>query len=146
MSEAMLWITGARLLVRFFPFRSWRRWMGPIGSLPGKDPLSPSQRASALRAYRCVRRVSAHAPFRARCLPKAMATRWMLARRGIATELHIGAKTAIEASADKPIDLHAWILCGPLRLTGADQRMLFSPFAGPFPLSNQPERTDFAER
>lgn len=133
MAEAMFWITCARLLIRFVPFRRWRHWMGPIGAIPGHGAPDADQQALARRTRRCVKRMAVHAPLRANCLPQAMATRWMLARRGVATELHIGARTATRAAEGKPVDLHAWILCGPLCLAGGDQRRQFAALMGPPP-------------
>ena len=131
MAEAALFLGIARFLTRFVPFRLWRGWMGPIGAQGALAPLAGKQRASALRARRWIRRVSANAPFRAVCLPQAIAARWMLARRGIATELHIGARAAGEAADSRPINLHAWLLCGDLCLTGAGERASFAAFAKP---------------
>lgn len=128
MAEAMIWITCARLLIRFVAFKRWRRLMGPVGPIPHQSAPDARQRAIALRTRRCVKRMAAHAPLRANCLPQAMATRWMLARRGVPTELHIGARPATNGAAGQPVNLHAWILCGPLCLAGADQRRLFTPF------------------
>jgi len=129
MVEALACLLWARFLIRFVPFRLWRGWMGPIGS--GGSPLSldAPDRATALRVQHWVRRIAANASLPASCLPKAMAARWMLARRGIATELHIGARPGEQ----KPINLHAWLLCGNLCLTGAAERKKFAAFKAPEP-------------
>ena len=132
MAEAALFLGAARLLIRFVPFRVWRGWMGPIGARGPLPPLAGRQRASALRARRWIRRVSANAPFRAVCLPQAMAGRWMLARRGIPSELHIGARMpGKDEAAGRPFNLHAWLVCGDLCLTGAHERHRFAAFARP---------------
>ena len=131
MAEAALFLAVARFLIRFLPFRVWRRWMGPIGARGALPLLAGKPRASALRTRRWIRRVAANAPFRAVCLPQAMAARWMLARRGIPTELHIGARSPAEIGDSRPINLHAWLLCGDLCLTGAGERASFAAFAKP---------------
>ena len=129
MVEAGLSLAWARFLIRFIPFRFWRFWMGPIGHGAGLGELTGRNRIRALMVRRWIRRVAANAPFRAVCLPQAMAARWMLGRRGIATELHLGARTG--RGDAQPFDLHAWLLCGDLCLTGADARDSFAPFAPP---------------
>ena len=53
-------------------------------------------------------------PFRAVCLPQAMAARIMLSRRGIASVLHFGAAKGKE----QPIDAHAWLDAAGVEVTG----------------------------
>jgi len=131
MIEAAASLAWARFLIRFVPYRRWRGWMGPIGLNEGSLGLSEHDKARIFMVRRWVNRAAANVKFRANCLPQAMAARWMLSRRGIATELHIGSKRADQASPDKPIDLHAWLLCGDRCLTGADQRAQFTAFIQP---------------
>ncbi|MCW3837670.1 lasso peptide biosynthesis B2 protein [Sphingomonas canadensis] len=126
MVEAGLSLAWARFLIRFVPFPRWRGRMGPIGEGAPMPPLAGAQRATAYMVRRWVQRVAANASFTANCLPQAMAARWMLARRGIATELHIGARPGTRG--DRPIDLHAWLLCGDLCLTGERERHAFEAF------------------
>lgn len=129
--EALAMLAWARFLIRFVPVRWWRARMGPIGA-QAMAPLDPQQRAQAYAARRWIARVSAHVPFSAMCLPQALAARWMLARRGIATELHFGARPAQSGGAER-YDLHAWLLCGDLCLTGAHGRDSYSEFEVPTP-------------
>ncbi len=131
MLEAAILLAWARFLIRFVPFRHWRRWMGPIGPNAPQKPLSERDRIRVRLTHRWIKLVAARAPFRAVCLPQAMAARWMLAWRGIATDLHIGSRPAGDPSAAKPVDLHAWLLCGDRCLTGADQRAQFTAFTQP---------------
>jgi hypothetical protein len=53
---------------------------------------------------RLVAAAARHGPYRASCLPVALALKRLLARRGIATELRIGV-----ASAGGELDAHAWL-------------------------------------
>jgi hypothetical protein len=128
--EAFLCLAAARLMIRVMPFRLLRRWLGPIGSMPVLPLQGDRGRHAVRQTRRWIRQVAAHAPFRAVCLPQAMAARWMLARRGIASELHIGARRGA-VGAQRPIDLHAWLLCGDLCVTGAGARPRFSGLAAP---------------
>jgi hypothetical protein len=118
------------LLIRAMPFRHLRRWLGPIGAMSAR-PLQSERDLHAVRqTRRWVRQVAAHAPFRAVCLPQAMAARWMLARRGIGSELYIGTRRAgADARPDHRLDFHAWLLCNNLYVTGAGARPRFSALA-----------------
>ena len=119
----------ARLLVRFVPFRLWRGWMGSIGSTGAAHALDAEDRARALLVRRWVDLAAGNLPFDAVCLPRAIAARWMLARRGIASELHLGARASQDEG--KPIELHAWLSCGELDITGGRQRRGFTAFGRP---------------
>jgi hypothetical protein len=79
-------------------------------------PRPPS--ADARLVGRAVERVAAHLPWHPRCLPQAIATRWMLRRRGIGCEAHLG------VTGTDPLEAHAWITVhgavvqgGPVRHT-----------------------------
>ena len=55
-----------------------------------------------------------YVPFKAVCLPQAMAARIMLGRRGVASVLHFGAAKG----KDRPIDAHAWLDAAGVEVTG----------------------------
>lgn len=126
MAEAALMLVWARLLIRFLPYRRLRRWMGPMGGDGPAPPVTPEQRRKATLARRWIERVTAHAPFPRFCLAQAMAARWMLDRRGVPNILHLGARPSSEENM--PIDLHAWLVCGDLCVTGVRERDSFEAF------------------
>ena len=59
-------------------------------------------------------RAARHVPFKAVCLPQAMAARVMLKRRGVASVMHFGAARGQE----KPLDAHAWLDAAGVEVTG----------------------------
>jgi hypothetical protein len=61
-----------------------------------------------------VTRAALYLPFKAVCLPQAMAARVMLTRRGIASVLHFGAAK----SEGRPLDAHAWLDAAGVEVTG----------------------------
>jgi hypothetical protein len=61
-----------------------------------------------------VTRAARYVPFKAVCLPQAMAARVMLARRGVASIMHFGAARGRE----KPLDAHAWLDAAGIEVTG----------------------------
>jgi len=70
-------------------------------------------------------RAAEHVPFKAVCLPQAMAARIMLRRRGVASVLHFGAAKG----KDKPIDAHAWLDAAGVEVTGYPVAAQFSEIA-----------------
>lgn len=65
------------------------------------------QREAALRVVRAVRSAELHGPVHPNCLERSMTLWWMLRRKGVEGELHIGARkegTRFEA--------HAWVELG----------------------------------
>ena len=61
-----------------------------------------------------VTRSARYVPFKAVCLPQAMAARIMLRRRGVRSVLHFGAAKGKE----KPLDAHAWLDAAGVEVTG----------------------------
>ena len=61
-----------------------------------------------------VTRSARYVPFKAVCLPQAMAARIMLKRRGVASVMHFGAAK----SKDEALDAHAWLDAAGVEVTG----------------------------
>lgn len=118
--EATAWLLLARLSLLCISFPRLAAHLGTVVA-----PTDPRARAAASAASRdaaqlaaeigwAVTRAARHVPFRAVCLPQAMAARLMLRRRGVASVLHFGARTG----QTKPIDAHAWLDAAGVKVTG----------------------------
>ena len=110
--EAAFFLLVARLLVEYAPGRRWRRWAaapeGEASAAASPRPrrrILPSARPVARRIGRLVPKVAAGAPFEAACLPQALAARWMLRRRGVASRLCFGVRRPPGAD----LQVHAWL-------------------------------------
>jgi hypothetical protein len=126
--EAAILLAVARALVRFVPLRYWRKTLGPIDNQPIQITTGSANEVTTNKAVAVglwVRRTAKKMPFRAVCLPQAMAGRWMLSRRGITNQIFIGAKRNEELSLS---DFHAWLMHGDRCLTGQHQREKFHIF------------------
>jgi hypothetical protein len=86
-----------------------------VGIEPGSEPErgGPSQEL-ARRIGRAVAIAARNVPWRADCLPQAIAARMLLRRHGLPSTLHIGV-TRDEA---KGLTGHAWLTCGETVVTG----------------------------
>jgi hypothetical protein len=73
-----------------------------VPGLPGAAPVARPP-AEAQRVGIVVTRVARMLPWRPTCLRQALAVRWMLRRRGIASECHLGVFTVA------PFAAHAWV-------------------------------------
>lgn len=122
--EIMLCLAWARLLVACLPFRWWRSVLGPLDGEPPQ--LDARQLKKAVDTGRIVREVAERMPFAAVCLPQAMATRWMLARRGIGTRLRIGARRGEQLGSAMLV--HAWLCAGDRVVTGKHERDSYTAF------------------
>lgn len=128
-TEIWLSLAFARLLVRFVPYSRWR---GLIGSLDGREEtgeagtltLRDVDRASDIG--RLIVRTARSTWFEAVCLPQAMAGRWMLARRGIPSQIYLG---TTRDGPDKELRFHAWLMAGEQCVTGAEERERFIAFS-----------------
>ncbi len=106
--EAALLTLLAKVAVRVVPFE-WL--MRSVVELPG--PVGVGQAALARDIGRTVWRV-ANRPFRwAVCLPQALAAHWMLARRGVGSQIRFG----IWRTEDG-LTSHAWLMCGRVCILG----------------------------
>jgi hypothetical protein len=131
LAEAIACLVAARFGLLFIPFPTLARRLGNF--VPPNDPRAQNARAPGATAQArlaaevswAVTRAAAHMPFKAVCLPQAMAARVMLKRRGVASVIHFGAARG----ADKPFDAHAWLDAAGVEVTGYPVAVKFAEIA-----------------
>lgn len=117
-AEAVACLLVARLAVVMLPFPTLARRLGRF--VPPDEARRLGNRATARESQAAaevgwaVTRAARYVPFKAVCLPQAMAAQGMLRRRGIASVMHFGASKG-EA---KPLDAHAWLDAAGVEVTG----------------------------
>jgi hypothetical protein len=119
--EAAAALLVARLALRLVPFPRIARWLGTF--VPAHDARisaaatgrSPRDADVAAEIAWAVSRASRHVPFRAVCLPQALAAHAMLRRRGIASVMHFGGAVAGDRGV---VDAHAWLEAAGVHVTG----------------------------
>jgi Transglutaminase-like superfamily len=118
--EAAVWLLLARVALLAVPFPTLARRLGAFVpptdarvTLAGRDASSRDAQLAEEIGWATVR-AARHVPFKAVCLPQAMAARIMLGRRGVASVLHFGAAKG----RDRPIDAHAWLDAAGIEVTG----------------------------
>ncbi len=120
MLEAAACLLVARLALIFVPFPRLARRLGAF--VPPTDlrvsraaaPVGPGAAAIARDVSWAVTRGAVYVPFRAVCLPQAMAARMMLRRRGVASAMHFGASKR----PNEPLEAHAWLDAAGVQVTG----------------------------
>ncbi len=120
LAEAVAYLFAARLALIFIPFPRLARLLGTF--VPPTDPraaqaetgAAPDQAELAADIGWAVTRSARYVPFKAVCLPQAMAARVMLKRRGVQSVMHFGAAKG----TDKPLDAHAWLDAAGVEVTG----------------------------
>lgn len=115
-AEAAALLALARLLIACVRFGRWSRRLGePVRA---RLPQSDDEIAWAGRYLgKAVDRAAAHLPFETKCLPRAMATHWMLARRRADSLLVFAVRKGSERGGLD--DLHAWVEAGGAMAIGA---------------------------
>ena len=124
-----LWL--ARLGLMFVPFPKLARGLGQF--VPPSDPRVSATRGQTQRQQIvlakeigwAVTRSARYVPFKAVCLPQAMAAQVMLRRRGVASVMHFGAARG----QDKPLDAHAWLDAAGVEVTGYPVASKFAEIA-----------------
>jgi hypothetical protein len=128
--EAALWLFAARIALLAIPFPSLARRLGVFVS-PTDERVARGGQGSAAEARLAEEigwatvRAARHVPFKAVCLPQAMAARIMLRRRGVASVLHFGAAKG----QARPIDAHAWLDAAGVEVTGYPVAAQFAEIA-----------------
>jgi Transglutaminase-like superfamily len=129
--EAAFWLLASRIALVAVPFPKLARRIGDFVA-PSDERVTRARRASSDEEARLAAEIgwatvsaARHVPFRAVCLPQAMAARIMLRRRGVASVLHFGAAKGQE----KAIDAHAWLDAAGVEVTGYPVAAQFSEIA-----------------
>ena len=120
LAEASAHLLAARIRLAVSPFKKIAPALGSF--VPPTDPriaerrapAAPEQAQIAEQIRWAVASAARHLPFKAVCLPQAMAAHAMLRKRGIASAVHFGARRTNE----KPIDAHAWLDAAGVEVTG----------------------------
>lgn len=118
--EAVCGLLAARVALMFVPFRRLAPRFGTLVS--PNDPrirkanidADPDQTLTAAEISWAVTRAARYAPFKAVCLPQAMAAHRMLWRRGVRSVMHFGAARG----QTRPLDTHAWLDAAGVEVTG----------------------------
>lgn len=90
---------------------------------------------------RVVRKVATRLPFRAPCLPQAMAAQWMLRRRGIGSRLMFGARKS--RVPDRTMEYHSWLIVAGECVIGVEEVETYSPLSLPAAASQRREAGTF---
>jgi hypothetical protein len=130
-TEAVACLLAARLALIFIPFPRLARQLGTF--VAPSDPrvreaptaAAPDQAMLAEDIGWAVTRAARYVPFKAVCLPQAMAARVMLKRRGVKSVMHFGAAKG----ADKPLNAHAWLDAAGVEVTGYPAARNFAEIA-----------------
>ncbi len=129
--EAAAWLLAARIALLAVPFPQLARRLGAFVP-PTDERVARARRDGSAQDAKlaedigwAVVRAARHVPFKAVCLPQAMAARIMLRRRGVASVLHFGAAKGRE----RPIDAHAWLDAAGVEVTGYPVSAQFAEIA-----------------
>lgn len=109
--EAIAMVLYAKFLVASVPPRKWRNRFGAVAS---QGTAEDADLATVRRVRLAILRALNNVPGSPNCLPQALTGRWMLERRGIASNLFIGT----QRDAAGKMQFHAWLKVGEEWVTG----------------------------
>ena len=118
-----------RVLARHTPFKSTsisdsHFATARSNSIPDDAGEEPSVLQKARVIAKTVRVAAQHGIYRANCLEQSLVLWWLLARKGIESELRFGAR-----KEDVRLEAHAWVECCGVPLNEAsDVHQQFRPF------------------
>ena len=118
LAEAVFWLALSRIALKVCPFRVIAARLGafsaPTQTAAGDIELSQEQLRVARTVGWSVTRAARYVPFRAVCLPQAIAAKMMLRRRHVPSVLHFG----VAIIAGGPLKAHAWLDAADVQVTG----------------------------
>ncbi len=127
--EAVLALVLALVLVRLVPPRLWLPHVR-AGATPRPGGESTAGGTSTPQTPgqigRAVAKVARYLPFRAKCLPQAMAAQRMLRRRDIQATLVFGVRR--NDTPERELDFHAWLVSGGETIIGEHEVETYSAF------------------
>ena len=106
---AMVLLPIVALFLRLFGYRRTKAFMAR--SIPAETKLETPNVSEMYRARIIARMVgiaAGHGLYRASCLRKSLLLWWLLARRGIRSEIRIG----VAKESQEEFGAHAWVECG----------------------------------
>jgi len=122
-AESLVMLAAARAFVRFTPGKSVISRIGGVSPETSdggsQEPAARGEAGEAGEAAgvgKMLERVSRSTWWRSMCLEKALAGRWMLRRRGIASTMYIGM-----ARKGQEFIAHAWLVGDGQTITGAGE-------------------------
>jgi hypothetical protein len=131
--EAVMMLAIARFFIKFVPFAQWKDRLDiDRKGVAARVPIATDKSLSR-HIGRIVRMAARNVPFKAVCLPQAMAAQWMLRRRGEGSKIVIGADRKAKADASQGnnrFDLHAWLVSSEaIIITGKSEYARFHAFS-----------------
>jgi hypothetical protein len=120
--EAAAWLGAARLAISVLPFRRIAPHLGVAGrETSGADDPDTFERARLIGW--ALRTASRHTPWESACLAQGIAGKLMLSVRRMASTLYLGVE--LDGEGEEGMSAHAWLRCGTMILTGANDRHRF---------------------
>ena len=134
--EAVIWLLLARLSLIFIAFPRLARHLGTfvpphdVRALRAKSEGPDEHARLAENVGWAVTRAARYVPFKAVCLPQAMAARIMLKRRGVGSVMHFGAMIGQDMiGQDRSMAAHAWLDAAGVEVTGYPVANTFAEIA-----------------
>ena len=124
LAEATLRLAAARIAIATVPFSRIAREMGGLmppvqaGALAAERAPSVADEAVAREIGWAVTCAARYLPFRAVCLPQAIAAHAMLKKRGIFGIVHFGTARGEAEGKTLSLEAHAWLNAGDVEVTG----------------------------
>ncbi|WP_435417984.1 lasso peptide biosynthesis B2 protein [Parerythrobacter aurantius] len=116
---ALVLLGFARLAIASLPLGTYRPWLGrPVAPDTTPRPASASADKRARAVGRAVRATASVTPWRADCLPQAMAAAALLRVLGVPYRLSIGWGDATPGPERQPMLAHAWLEAADRVVTG----------------------------
>lgn len=121
--EAVIFLIAAKVSIKVLKYKSWSKLLGPIQKpnqiMDSKSGLGSHKKLhqSDIQAGKirladtrwAIQTVAETLPFHFVCLPRAIAGKWMLARREISADIHLGIKRSLPEHRLSNTGLHAWL-------------------------------------
>lgn len=108
-------------------YQPWSRLAAHLGAQNQETALNltPAQETVVREVRWAIQTISRRLPYPPTCLMQALAAKALLAQYHIPATLYIG--VAPQQTAERPINAHAWLRCGPHLVTGQHEQQRYRP-------------------
>lgn len=111
----------ARVVILVVPFRVFSSWLGVYSKVNVYTPDITMIQTRKARRLGCLVRASATVtPWESACFPRALVACFLLRLVGVPYVMHFGLAKNTNSSSEDPMKAHAWVIAGPVSVTGGE--------------------------
>ena len=120
--KALLIGTYYSLIILFFPFSWYSKWLGVEGKI-ASSLLTEDMILIIKRTEKAINRVKRYCPWQIKCMAQALTAKQLLKKAKIPSTIYLG----VGKENPQKLIAHAWLQCMDITVTGKEEKSKFTP-------------------